>query len=816
MNAITLLRAPDGRAVNKVVSRAAAGIQKAMARNDGVFAARTIAVPDAATMADVLRDVGDHQDATISLGVFVGAPDETFLVVPLATLARVLKLDLQDPQEWGGFHEINGVPVTARKKINMRHGSWLLFDRDNVKGMPPELSSLTRDGWLGAMDLLVPGIARARRVLLPSTSQRVVVDGVPLHSDSFHLFVQVADPGEIPRVWPQLLPKSFLVELEPGRPLGFLRPKFARADPTRVVAHQPWSIFDPSTGSPERLVFDGKPMAMGEGIEVAPPEVEAFEGDPLDLSAFQDLGDAAIPVVEHLTRTRIKVERAGNGAGVRIVGVQFTSPTLSMDLEVETERGWTTVGELHAQGAGHTRMQSPFRDSTSWAAYYGTHRNGSPFIYDTGINTKYVLPDAPGQPDDEPPWPDPPGDAAFHGLAGEVVRAIEPHTEADPAAILLSSSPRSATPCGRGPHVQVEGDRHCAQLYVALVGETAKARKGTSWGRVRQLMALAAPGGRTASGMSSGEGLIWQVRDPITKMVKGEEVTVDEGVSDKRLLIVEPEFATALRQCERAGNTLSSVLRAFWDTGDVQSLTKNSPARTTGALISIVAHITADELRRYLTRTELGNGFGNRFLFGCVRRSKVLPFGGGELDLAPLAAQVEGLVNRARFGALKGRSACSGPTRPARPVARGLPRPVRGQARPARRGHVARRGAVHPARAVVRAARPQRLPRAAPRRGRARRLALLRGLGAVRVRRRPGRRRRRHHPARAQGHARRADPHRDQRAVLAQRRGVRDRPRPAGAQGARPRPVPVRRGNWRPDSRAMDFFRMREGLPRAI
>jgi hypothetical protein len=520
--------------------------------------------------------------------------------------------------------------------------------------MPPELAALTRDGWLAAMDLLVPGIARARRVLLPSTSQRVVVDGAPLHSDSFHLFAQVADAGEIPRVWPQLLPKSFLVELEPGRPLGFLRPKYSRTDPAVVVAHQPWSIFDPSTGSPERLVFDGKPKAVGAGIEIAPPEVEVFDADPIDLSAFQDLGDAAIPVVERLSQTRIKVERAGNGAGVRIVGVQFTSPTLSMDLEVETERGWTTVGELHARGAGHTRLQSPFRDSTSWAAYYGTHKNGSPFIFDTGTNTKYVLPDAPGQPDDDPPWPDPLGDAAFHGLAGDVVRAIEPHTEADPAAILLSFLAAFGNACGRGPHVQVEGDRHCAQLYVAVVGETAKARKGTSWGRVRELMARAAPAWRTASGMSSGEGLIWQVRDRITKMVKGEEVTVDEGVSDKRLLIVEPEFATALRQCERAGNTLSSILRAFWDTGDVQSLTKNSPARTTGALISIVAHITADELRRYLTRTELGNGYGNRFLFCCARRSKVLPFGGGEFDVGPLAAQVEGLINRAHWGALQG------------------------------------------------------------------------------------------------------------------------------------------------------------------
>jgi hypothetical protein len=35
------------------------------------------------------------------------------------------------------------------------------------------------------------------------------------------------------------------------------------------------------------------------------------------------------------------------------------------------------------------------------------------------------------------PWPAPLTDDAFHGVAGEIVRAIEPHSEADPAALLI-------------------------------------------------------------------------------------------------------------------------------------------------------------------------------------------------------------------------------------------------------------------------------------------------------------------------------------------------------------------------------------------
>ena len=72
----------------------------------------------------------------------------------------------------------------------------------------------------------------------------------------------------------------------------------------------------------------------------------------------------------------------------------------------------------------------------------------------------------------------------------------------------------------------------------------------------------------------------------------------------------------------------SGMLRNLWDRGDVRSLTKTSPVRVTGAHVSIIGHITQDELLRYLDRTEVANGFGNRFVWGCVRRSKLLPDGG--------------------------------------------------------------------------------------------------------------------------------------------------------------------------------------------
>jgi hypothetical protein len=240
----------------------------------------------------------------------------------------------------------------------------------------------------------------------------------------------------------------------------------------------------------------------------------------------------------------------------------------------------------------------------------------------------------------ERPWPDQPAAEAFHGLAGKIVRTIEPASEADPVALLVQTLVAFGNVIGRSAHFVVEADWHRGNEFVVLVGRTSKARKGTSWGRIERLFKEVQEqwaSERVQSGLSSGEGLIWAVRDPILKRerikqrgeaARYEEVEADPGIADKRLLVYEPEFCNVLKQTERQGNTLSAILRNAWDGRDLRSMTKNSPAKATGAHVSLCGHITADELRRYLTATETANGFANRFLWVCADRSKHLPEGG--------------------------------------------------------------------------------------------------------------------------------------------------------------------------------------------
>jgi hypothetical protein len=225
-------------------------------------------------------------------------------------------------------------------------------------------------------------------------------------------------------------------------------------------------------------------------------------------------------------------------------------------------------------------------------------------------------------------------------LAGKIVQAIEPASEADRSALLVQTLVAFGSVIGRSAFFTVEADRHHANEFAVLVGRTSKARKGSSWGRIFWLYRGAEERWaeeQVQTGLSSGEGVIWATRDPVHKRerikergqpARYEEVETDPGVWDKRLLVYEPEFANVLKQTERSGNTLSAILRQGWDGGNLRTMVKNSPARATNPHVSLIGHITADELRRYLTATETANGYGNRHLWICADRSKSLPEGG--------------------------------------------------------------------------------------------------------------------------------------------------------------------------------------------
>lgn len=224
------------------------------------------------------------------------------------------------------------------------------------------------------------------------------------------------------------------------------------------------------------------------------------------------------------------------------------------------------------------------------------------------------------------PWPTLES-AAWHGPVGEFALDARPHIEADPVGVLVSLLAGAGAVIGSGPHLVAGNVRHPANIWPVLVGVTAS-RKGTAWAAAREPLRFAAPeffgtsgrGGRVLGGWGSGEALVDALRD-------GDDE--HPGATDKRLLVIEPEYARLLRVASREGATLSMLLRNGWDGQPLESRTRGAGVVVaTGHHLVVSGHITPDELKATMTSTDVLNGWANRFLWVSVRRSNRLPDGG--------------------------------------------------------------------------------------------------------------------------------------------------------------------------------------------
>jgi hypothetical protein len=256
-------------------------------------------------------------------------------------------------------------------------------------------------------------------------------------------------------------------------------------------------------------------------------------------------------------------------------------------------------------------------------------------------------------------WPESLSPEAMPGLIKTFVDTATENSEADPAAVLATLLVKFAITCGNTAFFHVGDNKHYARLNAAIVGETAIGRKGTSAGPVNSVFELLTDSCRTTPGpLSTGEGITYAVRDEVQewkidkKSNTGEWVIIDPGVTDKRLTVIEEEFASALQATKRDGNTLSAIVRTLWDSGNCEPLTKSNRIKCTGAHVGIVAHITLFELQKLLSENEKLNGFGNRFLWVCSRRPKLVAFPEPmpEQFKKQMAAHIESAIIRARAG----------------------------------------------------------------------------------------------------------------------------------------------------------------------
>ncbi len=252
-------------------------------------------------------------------------------------------------------------------------------------------------------------------------------------------------------------------------------------------------------------------------------------------------------------------------------------------------------------------------------------------------------------------------ETAYYGLAGAIVKKMQPQTEAHPAGLLVELMISFGSALGRCAYIQVEDTRHYTNEFMVKVGESSRARKGTGKDRIRAIMRQVDPDWlktRSVSGIGSGEVIIHLVRDPHNEWVfdkkkgNGSQVMTDAGVEDKRLCVNLGEFQGILSVCHRPDNLLSVVMRDGWDGLPLHNLVKNNPASCAEGLLSLLADTTRTELSVSLSQAERNNGFANRFLWVYVYRTQLLPEGGETIDWT---AEAQRLRDAMEFGRQVGR-----------------------------------------------------------------------------------------------------------------------------------------------------------------
>lgn len=222
------------------------------------------------------------------------------------------------------------------------------------------------------------------------------------------------------------------------------------------------------------------------------------------------------------------------------------------------------------------------------------------------------------------PQPDP---ACLYGLIGDVARAGSDGTETNPYAIAANFMAYLACAIGRNPYLPIGNTWHHARLFILHIGRSGRGRKGDALSLVlridaalRELSHAHAPQIHRG-GLSSREGLVALIHDGYKQ--GRQEVG---PIVDKRLWVVESEFANVLHQSRRDGNTLSAALRDCWDGVSMKPATKSNRLYASDPHVCLSGAISPGELLALMKTRELTNGFANRFLMVWAERLQVLPF----------------------------------------------------------------------------------------------------------------------------------------------------------------------------------------------
>lgn len=383
---ITVVRDPEHSLGKQFELTSEGSINKRAAVHLAFGIARMHHIDTIEALAELLKEVSeDPHAAIINAGFCEIEIGEDFIILSERQLDERLGIPRHDRDRQAGVHTIEhegrAYKAVGRFKENVRPSCWQYLDRDVDSHTPAEFASLTLDEWRSAVTAFLPEFDQIRCLHFGSTSSRVLRDGQPVGAGNGHLWFRVKDPTDIERL------RTAVMVAAAQASCTWLKPRYSRTEPGKVVGNSLTTFIDPSVFTPGRLTFVGKPIVRG-ALDIAPANIEIIDSSP------EPYDTARVELPDRET-VRAITRKAGTELDLRMDRGSLTvhAHELTLDTEIETEdRGTVSMRALVESGiVAKVRCQTPFRASVSFAAFLATGSDGTPFVHDVGTGITHWL-----------------------------------------------------------------------------------------------------------------------------------------------------------------------------------------------------------------------------------------------------------------------------------------------------------------------------------------------------------------------------------------------------------------------------------------
>ena len=353
--------------IKSVVANVSAGKAKAL---------RIISCED---FCKLLRVSCESSDLAVMAGRFIGAePKDKVNLVTERELARLLNCETQVP---GGVQKLGDKNYAARVKRGIEPVSWVLIDADNPEGIPDSWKTLSLQERLELLEPLVPGVSACARVEYRSSSARVVKDGEK-PGGATHAWLQISDPTKL-----EVLRKHVKVQMQLQK-LSFPSPRYSK-ETGEVIAQEARTVIDLAVWVPGRLAFCSKPEVLVDGYKVADANVQIVNPD----RGVLDVSGIVLPPKFALNDLR---EKTGQDFAYSLTGSSLTvkdRSSLTWETPIEIKGVTLPLREIVDQmlPGKKVRCETPFRASSSEAAFIRIMESGMPVLHEVGTSTSYFV-----------------------------------------------------------------------------------------------------------------------------------------------------------------------------------------------------------------------------------------------------------------------------------------------------------------------------------------------------------------------------------------------------------------------------------------